>query len=188
MANIDNRGFRPADRKPSEELLFLVDAANDTNMFVGDVIDAAAAGAVNVSDGSTPTQSVGTVVALYDSNGIPIGHPNSSVSTKYLPSTTAGKALVALALPGRRFIAQAISGKTPAEADIFATSDLTATAGDTTISHSNHELKYTALNTEGQFLILGRVRDPGNAYGEHVDLYVTFNESIFGPNGKSVGV
>ncbi len=189
MANKDNMGIRPADRKPSEEMICDVFAAgNGTyNMFVGDVVIIDATGGVKVSTGGTnPEYTIGVVVALYDSNGIPVGAPGSSVSTKYLPVSTAGKALVALAKPGKRFIGQCAG--TLAAADVFSTADISNTAGDTTTARSKHELLGSALNTEGQCLILGKVEEPGNEWGTDTDVYFSFNESIFGPQGKAVGV
>jgi len=188
MPNADRPGFMPADRKPSEELLFKIDASNSTNVFVGDVMDSNAAGSVRPAAGSAPTQTIGVVVALYDANNVPVGAPNSIHSTKYLPSGYVGYALIALALPGRRFIGQAITGKTPAAADVFATSDITAGTGDTVTGRSGHELTYTALNTEGQCFILGKVDSPDNEWGEYCKLYFCFNEGQLMGTGKSIGV
>jgi hypothetical protein len=191
MANKDNMGIKPADKIPSQEMIFNVTAAGNAtnNMFVGDVVICHSGGGVIVSTGGTnPEYTVGVVVALYDSNGIPVGAPGSSVSTKYLPVSTAGKALVALALPGRRFIGQCAFAYAAADADIFATADISNTAGDTTTATSKHELLGSALNTEGQCLILGRVGTPDNAVGADADVYFCFNESMFAPNGKAVGV
>lgn len=190
MANTDFPGFRPADRKPDQEMMFDIEASNATAVFVGDVVDVAGTGGVVPSTGSgtNPERALGVVIALYDTNGIPIGHPSSAVSTKYLTASTAGKALVALALLGRRFIAQTATGQTPAATDRFGTTDLVAGAGNTHTAVSGHELTFSDLNTGGQFLILGKVDSPTNDWGAHVDLYVCFNESIFGGTGKAVGV
>ena len=190
MANLDNLGIVPADRKPNEEILFEVLASNGTNIFVGDCVDLAATGGITPSSGggTNPARALGTVVALYDTNKIPVGAPGAAVTTKYLASSTAGWALVALALPGRRFIAQAQTGQVPAASDRFGTTDLIAGAGDTTKATSGHELTFSDLNTGGQLLILDKVDSPDNAWGEHVDLYVCFNESVFAPNGIAVGV
>lgn len=189
MANRDQMGFRPADRKPSEELLFDVYAAGNAakNMFVGDVVMIDATGGAIVSTGATnPEYTIGVALAVYDSNGIPCGAPGSSVSTKYLPVSTAGKVLVALAIPGKRFITQ--SATSIAASAVFATADVTVTAGDTVTATSKHELTASALNTEGQCIILGKVNEPGNDWAADVKVYVSFNESIFGPIGKAVGV
>jgi hypothetical protein len=188
MVNLNSTGFRPADRKPSEELRFDVDASSSTAMFVGDVVMINGAGSVRPATADIGTSAIGVVVALYDLNGIPIGSPGAAVTTKFLTGSVAGKALVALAIPGKRFIAQSQTGQTPTAADVFATTDHVAGAGDETVSRSGHELDFSDLNSGGQFLILGRVVAPDNTFGANVDLYVTFNESIFGPVDKSVGV
>jgi len=191
MANVDSPGFRVASFAGGSRPVyrkFKVDSSNTTAVFRGDVVDINAAGSVRPAAGTAPTQSIGVVVGLEDTNQIPVGHPMAAVSTKYLSASTAGYAIVALALPGTVFIAQAITGKSPAEADVFATSDLNAGTGSTVTAVSGHELLYTTLNTEGQFLVIGKVDDGNNAWGQYCDLYVVFNESIFGPNGKSTGV
>ena len=190
MANLDNMGIRPADRKPDQELQFNVLAAGNTsnNMFVGDVVIANSGGVIVSTGGTNPEYTVGVVVALYDTNGIPAGAPGCAFATKYLPVSTAGKALVALALPGRRFIGQCAFAYAAADADIFATADISNTAGDTATARSKHELLGSALNTEGQCLILGRVGLADNAVGADADVYFCFNESLFAPNGKAVGV
>lgn len=189
MANQDRMGFQPADRKPSEELIFDVSATGNTtaNMAVGDVVIVDATGGAKVSTGSTnPEYTLGVAVAVYDSNGIPAGAPGCAFATKYLPVSTAGKVLVALALPGKRFICQ--SATSIAATAVFATADITVTACDTTTGTSKHELTASALNTEGQCIILGKVETPDNSWAADVKVYVSFNESIFGPNGKVVGV
>ena len=189
MANIDRMGIFPADRLPTQEMMFDVKAADNTtyNIFVGDVVIANSNGGVIGSTGGTnPEYTVGVVVAVYDSNGIPAGAPGCAFAYKYLPSSTAGKVLVALALPGRRFIGQCTF--TFALTDIFGTADISNTAGDTTTATSKHELLGSAVNTEGQCLILGKVETPDNAVGADCKVYFCFNESLFAPNGKAVGV
>lgn len=188
MANIDNPGIRPADRKPSQELEFPVDVSSGTAMYVGDVVTANAAGSVRPAVADDGTSVAGVVVGIKDTNGIPIGAHNSVVSTKYLSATTVGKALIALALPGRVFIGQSQTGQTPAEADIFSTTDHVAGAGNSTTAKSGHELNMSDKNTGAQCLIVGKVDDPGNSYGEHVDLRFVFHESIFMGVDKTVGV
>ena len=190
MPNMDNLGFRPADRKSDQELQFEVLASNATAIYVGDVVDLASTGGITPASGggTNPSRALGVVVALYDTNGIPVGAPGAAVTTKYLAASTAGKALVALALPGRRFIAQTQTGQTPVAADVFGTTDLLSGAGDTVTARSGHELTFSDLNTGGQLLILGIVPAPDNSYGANVDLYVCFNESVFAPNGIAAGV
>ena len=128
---------------------------------------------------------VGVCVAVFDSNYIQCGHPNSSVSTKYLTASTAGFALVALALPGAVFIAQTDNSATPTNDDIGATCDHVAGTGDTTTARSRHELDGSDIGTGLQFRIIGLVNHPSNAWGEFNDLYVVFNESALSASGQA---
>ena len=180
MANRDNpSGFIPAQGIGGDHVykMFRVDSVNATAVFVGDVMDLDASG-VGPAAADAGVSAVGVCVAVYDSDGLPCGSHNSSVATKYLPASTAGFALVALAIPGNVFICQTQTGTTPTDDDIGLTSDHVAGAGDTTTARSRHELTYSGGGL--QFRIIGKVDKPGNDYGEHVDLYVVFNESAFG--------
>lgn len=190
MPNVDRPiGFRPAVGVGNQHLVirFPVDSSNSTNLFVGDVVDHDGTGAIPAAAGAAKSV-LGAAVAVYDSDGNPIGSPNSSGSTKYLPASTAGFVDVALGLPGAIFVAQSSTASTaPAQADIGATMDHIDGTGDITTARSRHELDFgetTAVNTGAQFLFLGKVDDPGNSYGQHVDCYVQFNESRL----KDVGV
>lgn len=162
---------------------------NVANLAVGDPVNAAAEGAVEpiTTSGTNPTYVVGVVTALYDTNGIPIGHPSSAVSTKYLPSATAGYADVALALPSVVFQVQADSGTALSVANIFNSGDLVVTRPDTTTGRSQVELDSSGVAAAtAQCMIVGKVDEPGNSWAEHVDVLVVFNESIW--NGATSGV
>lgn len=191
MANRDTpMGFRPAVgvTKNHVEMLFPIDSSNGTAVYISDVVTANAAGSVRPAAAGDAASVVGVVTALYDNNKIPLASWASSTSTRYLATSTAGYALVALGLPGAVFIGQAQTGQTPAATSIFATTDHVAGAGSTTTGVSGHELDFSDLNTGGQFLILGLVDEPNNSWAEHADVYVQFNESIFQGNGKATGV
>ena len=127
---------------------------------------------------------MGAVVGLYDTNGVPVGHPNSDIATKYLAVGDSGIAKVALALPSAVFKVQCLSGATPAATDVFMASDHTAGAGSTTTARSAHELTAT-FAAANQFKVIGRFVDPSNAWGEHVDVLVVASESYWsaGTNG-----
>ena len=185
MANRDNpMGFRIAQGIGSQHIykMFPVDSGNGTNFFVGDVADLDPNGGVIPAAADAGVSAAGVVVALYDSNGVPVGHPNSSVSTNYLPLSTAGFALVALSIPGAVFKAQVIHTATLAATDIGATADHTAGTGDTTTACSRHELSATGGL---QFRIIGLVAEPNNAWGTNADVYVVFNESAFGASAAA---
>ena len=191
MANRDSVfGLRPAIGiyKKHMEFLFPIDSSSGTATFIGDIVTANAAGSVRPAAANDNTSVAGVVIALYDSNKIPCGAWGSSVSTKQLTASTAGYALVALATAGAIFVAQAQTGQTPAATSLFATTDHVAGTGSSTTGLSGHELNMSDLNTGGQLIILGLYDEPGNTWGEHVKLYVAFNESIFMGSGKVVGV
>jgi len=185
MANRDNPcGFTPVGMFDGSEIptrLFPATSVG-SNLFVGDLVKAMAAGDVDPSAAGDGDIVVGCVVALYDSNKNPIGHPNSSISTKYIASGSSGYALVALALPGAIFQVQSDTGTTVAETSRFATADHVAGTGNTTTAKSGHELDSSAITTGAseQLKIIDKVDEPNNAWGDaHVDLLVVFSESYW---------
>ena len=179
MANRDNvAGIRPFVK--SNPMRFPVAASNGTAIFLGDNISALASGNVTPAVAGDAGAVLGACVGVYDSVGVACGSDRSSVSTKYLPASTAGYVDIELALSGRWFLIQASSGTAVNEADRFATADHIAGAGDTTLGKSGHELNSGGLGTAtAQFKIIGKLEDPDNAWGEHVDLIVVYNESFF---------
>lgn len=184
MANQDRpRGFQPVAMLDGSEIpvkRMEVSVGNGTNIFVGDVLYAVSGGTVAPATAGKGDTCIGVCTGLYDSDGVPVGAPNSSVSTKYLPATTAGYADVALALPHAVFRAQADSGHAPSASDRFNCTDHVAGAGNTTLATSGHELDANG-NTAAtaQFKILEKVDEPNNDWAEHVDLLVLFNESFW---------
>lgn len=180
MANIVQYGFVPfiGGQNTIRVRRFLTDgSANNTRIFVGDVVKADSGGGIVASTAAAGLNNVGVVVGIYDSNGIPAGHPSSSVTTKYLPASTAALVDVALALPDSFFVAQS-AGTSYAATDVFQGVDLVATAGNTTTAHSGHNLGATSGS---DFRILGIVDAPNNAYGSaNCNVVVHFLKSIFG--------
>ena len=180
MANRDTpNGFIPATGQgtPHRFRLFRIDSGNGTNVFVRDVMDLDGAG-VGPAAADANVSVAGVCMALYDSNMVSIGHPNSSVSTKYLPLSTAGWALVALGIPGAVFIAQDDASGTLDENSVGLTTDHVAGTGNTALAMSRHELNGTTGGL--QFRIIGKVEEPNNAWGDNANLYVVFNECAFG--------
>ena len=183
MANIDNayRGFEPVARLDGSDIpvrRFHVDGDGATAIYIGDLIDAEADGCVIAAAADAGDSLLGACVAVYDSNGVPCGAPNSSVSTKYLTGSTEGYVDVALALPDSVFKCQALTGTTPTAADVFMASNHTAGAGSTTLARSGHELTCT-FSAANQFKVIGKVDEPGNDWGAHVDLLVVASESFW---------
>lgn len=197
MANTFRKGIYPARLDDITYRLYSISSSNATNVFVGDCVTA-------ISDGScAPTVAgdnaivLGTVIELFDNtsnqgvpsntNGVPIGMWSSTVSTKYLPASTAGWATIAVAKPGARFIAQ--TNTILATTAINASTALVAGAGNTTTSQSGHVINGNDLNTGNQFIILGPVNLPNNDITVAGALwYIQFNESINFGVGRSTGV
>jgi len=145
---------------------------------IGDVMEVLDGGTVDVDDdaSTTPQKIVGVCVAIYDSNGVRIGAPNSSVATKYITASAGGFVDVALAVAGAVFRAQSAGSVT--EVDRFSGADHNNTTCDTTTGLSVMEL---AEGAQGNFLIIDKVDEPGNAWGTNVQLLVIPGESYFVP-------
>ena len=187
MANIDNTGFRPAVPNPDKVRRCPVTTSNATALYVGDAVKPESAGGVTPLDAGASGNdlALGVIVALHDSNGVPVGAPGSSVSTKYLAALTAGYADVHLATPGEQFIGQSQTGTSYAATDLFAGVNIVAGAGDTTTARSGHELGATGGT---DCVLLGKVNTPDNVYGVNVDMYFSFLTSYWGQVNPTGGV
>lgn len=188
MANVDRvyGGFQPAFTFGGARVpvwRFPVYASHAANLFVGDVVEALSTGNIQEAAAGAGDSVLGVVVALYDTNGNPIGSPNGSVSTKYLPLSVGGYADVALALSDCVFRGQGdTAGTAPAEADLFSDCDFVAGVGSTVIARSGYELDASNLGTPGTETgckIIGLVDEPSNAWGEHCEMYFVFAESYW---------
>lgn len=181
MANTDKpKGFIPVGMLDGSEIPVKRFPANSvgSNIAVGDLVSAQSGGDLDLSSAGDGNAVVGVVVGIVDENKIPAGHPNSTISTKYLPSGDTGYLDVALMVPNAVFRCQADSGTTLAATNLFNAADHVATACDTTTAASQQELDSSGASTgTAQFKIIDVVDEPGNAWGEHVDLLVVPCES-----------
>ena len=132
-------------------------SSEDTDVFIGDVVDALTTGYVSP--------------AAADSNVI-VGIANS-----YLSSSATGKVRVHFD-PHQSYSVQCVSGTTPAVADYFANANHIAGAGSTTTKKSAHELNIATLSTSDLgFMILGAFPQVGNnATQQHAEYRVRLNE------------
>lgn len=189
MANIPSYGFKPhrgGQSTPHQTMRFLVTTTNGTNLFSGDVVKIDSSGSIVAGTAGANLGNLGVIVGIYDSNGIPAGHPSASNANKYLPASTAGYVDVALALPGAMFVGQSLATSYVA-ADIFAGVNFVATAGNTTTATSGHNLGASSTGVK-DFLLLGFVDNPNNALGSiNCDMVVCFLSSVFG-QGAGLGV
>lgn len=184
MANLDRpiglypiRTFSGA-RFPVKD--FPIDSSNGDDMFVGDVVIAEADGFIGRMVTDSGDAVLGVIVELKDTNGVSIGHPNSAVSTKYLPSSTAGIASIALAMPDAVFGVQSDSGTNVPETARFSQANILGTAGDTVTARSRMELDASDINTGSQVKIIDKVDEPGNDWDDaNVELEVVFQESYW---------
>ena len=190
MANRNRpMGFIPYQMLDSSKIptkRFKINTAT-SDMAVGDCVSKDAAGGVELSSASDGILIVGVIESLQDSNGTVIGSPQSSISTKYLPSGSSGFAVVALALQNAVFRIQA-DGAT-LEVDIWQHAPMLVTGVNQTIARSQTELQTSSqVSSSEELQIIGKVEEPGNDWGLNVDLLVTFNESTWIGNGDPVGV
>lgn len=197
MANTFRKGIYPARLDTVEYRTYNIAVGNGTAVFVGDCVSALSDGSCAPSAAGDNNIVLGTVVELFDNttnqgvpanvNGVPVGMWASSVSSKYLPASTAGWARIAIAKPGAIFIA--VTNTIITAAAINATTALVAGAGNTTTAQSGHVLNGADLNTGNQFLILGPVVLPNNDITlANAAWYVQFNESLNFGIGKTTGV
>lgn len=172
-------GFTPTVKLDGSQIptrWFPVDSGNATRIAVGDVVKAMASGNANFAAAGEGVDTIGVVVAIADTNGNSAGHPNGDLSTKYLPATTAGKVKVALFFPDCVFRIQ--TSGTVAETARFASANHVATECDTTTARSKAELN-SSTSTDAGFKIIDKVDEPGNAWGEFVELLVVPSESYW---------
>lgn len=197
MANTFRKGIYPARLDTIEYQIRSISASNGTAVFVGDCVSAINDGSCAPSAAADNAIVLGTVCELFDNTtnlgvpsftpGVPIGAWASSVSSKYLPASTAGWAVIALAKPGAKFIAQTNTILTASA--INTSTALVAGAGNTTTAQSGHIINGNDLNSGNQFIILGPVVVPNNDITLAGAIwYVQFNESLNYGVGRSTGV
>ena len=170
MANNFRKGFYPLDTQRTEYRIYPVGSANGTNVFVGDVVkiitgsSAAIPGSVAPATATDYSNLMGTVVQLFDAGGTspiagqnapnPVGNWSSTVSSKYLPASTQGYAMIAVAKPGMRFVCQ--TNTIINNGFIGKSTALVAGAGNTTTAQSGHVMNGNDGNgSYPAFLVLG---------------------------------
>lgn len=132
----------------------------------------------------------GDVVSLGGEGEIEIGVAGDAqkvigVAAETITSATSEDLLV-YDDPNIIYEVQGYTGVTFVESQIGELADHVATAGDSTYLVSRQEINDTSgirpaweIGGTAQFMILGKVNRPGNAWGEHVKLLVKFYEHQF---------
>ncbi len=95
----------------------------------------------------------------------------AGVAAEYM-ETAEGKTIMVYDDPNILYEVQGYSGVTFALNSVGEQGDLVATTGNSTSGMSYEELNDTGTAKPGQFLVLGKVDRPDNAWGEHVKLIV----------------
>jgi hypothetical protein len=165
MANVDDaKGFYPIRHFCGGEIRTnsYTLTTSDT-VYIGDPVKAVV--------GGTVTHAAGT-------DGIII----VGVSAEYVASGAAGQKIQVYDDPYIVFGIQCDTGTAAASTDVFSTADMaTYAAGSSSSGLSGCELDASDLATGAQSLlkVLGLVNTPLNAWGEHADVEVLFNEHLF---------
>jgi hypothetical protein len=126
-------------------------------IYKGDLVKIVAGGTVEIGAAAIGTAAIGVASEYVDD------------------SLSAGGVLIRVwDDPNIVFGLQCVTGQTPAATDVGATGDHIDTTGDTVTKLSKNE--FNTPGTNAQLKIIGLVRTPDNAWGEHADLEVIFNE------------
>lgn len=163
MANVDNpRGFWPVSHLTGGEIRTRsYTCTTSAVIYRGDPLKVVAGGTVEV--------------AAANDGEIVIG-----VAAEYVNTASAGQKIQVYDDPFIIFGVQSDSGTATTSADVFAQANfITYAAGSSTTGQSIMELDASDITTGGQLKIVGLVDSPDNAWGEHSDLLVVFNEHFY---------
>ena len=137
-------------------------------IYRGDVVELDAAGTVGAAEAGDATAAIGFAAE----------HKNDADSA-------GGIKILIYDDPNIVFGIQQQTGGTIAAADVGLSADHVAGSGNTTTLQSGHELSLTVDTTAAQFLILGKISESNNDWGEHCDLEVIFNEHRYKGAGSA---
>lgn len=160
MANEDNpRGFWPTRHfKGGVVRMNTYLVTSGQTVYQGDVLKAVNGGTVEEADAGDDNIVVG-VAAHYANDSASAGDVTVEVYDD----------------PGIVFAVQFNSSYTSTASDVFAGADHLATVGTTAKDLSNHELKDATTGAQ-QCKILGLLKLPNNAWGEHAVVEILFAE------------
>ncbi len=170
MANNDfARGFWPIRHLTGGEIRTnTYTLTTGQTVFKGDVVKAVDTGTVEESDADD------SVIAV----GIAADYVNDSTSD-------GGKTVEVYDDPDIVFGIQGYTGVTTAATMVFNSANHVAGTGSSSSYLSGHELDTPSAQT-AQFKVIGLVQRPDNAWGEHADLEVIFDEHLY--KGTSTGI
>lgn len=161
MANTDTpRGFWPLRHLSGGEIrLTKYTLTTGSTAYRGDLLKIVAAGTVEPGAADIGTAAIGVAAHYADDS-----------------DSDGGVAILVYDDPNIVFGVQSDSGTATTAADIGATANHAAGSGNATTGISGHELDSSDIGSGAQLKILGLIPTPDNAWGEHSNLAVIFNE------------
>lgn len=137
-------------------------------VYQGDVVERDADGTVGPAEAGDDVAVIGVAAEYVDDSG-----------------SAGGKKIAVYDDPFIVFGIQQQTGGTVAAADGGLNADHVAGSGSTTTKLSGHELSLTVATAAAQFIILGKISESTNDWGEHCDLEVIFNEHRYKGAGSA---
>jgi hypothetical protein len=173
MSNLDNPvGFYPIDHLCGGEIRsHEYTVTTGQTIYKGDPVMLIAAGTVSVIAATDDVKCTG-IAAEYVYDGLSAG----------------GKKIQVYDDPHIIFGVQSTTGQTPGLTEVGASADMiTYGAGSSTTHLSIMELAAASAQT-AMFLVVGKIDSPDNAWGEHCDLKVIFNEHRYKASAGAPGI
>jgi hypothetical protein len=166
MANVDNpKGFWPIRHLCGGEIRsneYIV--TTGSTVYRGDLLKVVDAGTVEAAAADAGVIVVG-VAAEYASDS----------------GSAGGVKVLVYDDPYIVFGVQADTGTAVAATDVFETANHVAGSGSATTLLSGHELDSSEIagSSGAQLKVIGKIDEPNNAWGEHVNLEVLINEHLY---------
>lgn len=163
MANLD----RPQGFRPYGTVIRSTPYTSGAAIYPGDLVKAS-------GDGYIDPCSAGDLIL-----GVALGY-----------ASAAGETVQVADSPDQLIVGQVAASEIDADADIFNTADIVATAGDSTYKLSRQEVDGSSQSASAtaQLRILRALPQVGNALGQYVDVICAINEHQFGAAQDETGV
>ena len=172
MANVDSpRGFEPIGHLAGGEIRTMeFTLTTGQRVYKGDMLKGVAGGTVQVAAAGNDADVIGIAAEyVYDSD------------------SDGGMKVKVWVDPNIIFKVQSMSGQTPALTDVFGTADInTYATGNNSTYLSITELAAISTGAAAEWLVIGKVDSPDNAWGEHVKLKVVRNEGFFSAGSTGI--
>ena len=177
MANADTpRGFWPLRHLTGGTVRlaeYTIASAYGTDIFKGDMVKLVAGGGIEVAAAGNRVLGVFHGVEYTDASG-------EVQFSKHWPASTAATNIKAKVYSDPQITFGVQSAGSTVAADVGNLGDHVNTAGSTSTGQSNQELNGTTSTAYAGMRVLGKIDQPGNAWGTNVLLEVQVYEHEFG--------